>query len=999
MALNKQNLAIPFSTGIDTKTDPLQVMPTNLIDLQNAVFTLDKRLTKRNGFSTLTSLPDSTYPTTLTTFAGNLTAIGNSLQAYNESNATWVNHGRFQPVQLSVLPIVRASSGQSAVDIATNNKLLLTVYDDSVLNYVYQVSDVNTGQILIAPTALPSGASQARAFAIGSFLLITFLISISATPTLQYIAINVEDLSVDSAVTISSQVYSTSTGYDGVVNDNNLYMAWNASDSGGAIRLIVINQYLAKSSVKALASAVGNLISLAANSTYISLTYYTSSGTTIYQAFFNPILNQSGSTNTIDTSSTIVRLTSTIDSSSTVAIYYEIPDTYVFDTDIPSHYIKSNTCTSGGTVGTPAIIVRSVGLASKAFTVNGTDYMLAAYQGQYQPAYFLIDDTGFVCARIALSNGGGYATTQVLCNPSYNGNVAQMAYLYKDLLESVATNSNSPTISPGSNIYTQTGVNLVTFNLAGTNLVTAEIGNNLNIAGGFLWAYDGALINEQGFHLWPENLECEQSTGGHMADQTYYYQVTYEWTDAQGNLIRSAPSIPLEWVVTGGSGNASVKIFIPTLRLTYKPDVRIVIYRWSTGQQNFYQVTSITSPTLNDKTVNYITYTDTLADGSILGNNLLYTTGGVVENIPGPACSNLGLFGSRLMVVDSEDQNLLWYSKQVIESTPVEMSDLFTIYTAPTLSSQGSTGPTLAVSAMDDKFIAFKENAIYYINGTGPDNTGANNDFSSPTFITSTVGCANQPSIVFTPMGLIFESDKGQWLLGRDLSTSYIGAAVEKFNADFVSSSVGIPGTNQVRLCLNNNLVLMYDYYYQRWATFTNIDAISSCIYQGLHTYLDSYGNVLQETPGQYLDNTNPVLMAFTTAWMNLMSLQGFQRAYMVYILGNYISPHKLNVSISYDYANGPSQAVLIDPSNYAGTWGSDPYWGQSQVWGGASTLEQWRIFLNQQKMQAFQVTVQEQFDPSYNTVPGAGLTISGLNLVVGSKKGYVPLPAAQSVG
>src|ERR1700744_6308618 len=186
-----------------------------------------------------------------------------------------------------------------------------------------------------------------------------------------------------------------------------------------------------------------------------------------------------------------------------------------------------------------------------------------------------------------------------------------------------------------------------------------------------------------------------------------------------------------------------------------------------------------------------MTWTDTLGDSATFpaGNNLIYTTGGVVEDIGGPASNVFALFDTRLWVLDAEDPNLWWYSKQVIEGTPVEMSDLLTFYVAPSTSSQASTGPTTAAAPMDDKLIMFKgnpnyQNAIYYINGTGPDNTGANNQYSEPIFITAAVGCNNQRSIVLTPPGLMFQSGQGIWLLGRDLSTNYIGAPVEAYNSD-----------------------------------------------------------------------------------------------------------------------------------------------------------------------------------------------------------------------
>ena len=189
---------------------------------------------------------------------------------------------------------------------------------------------------------------------------------------------------------------------------------------------------------------------------------------------------------------------------------------------------------------------------------------------------------------------------------------------------------------------------------------------------------------EQNFFLYPDSIEVAGSgTSGSMSAQQYYYQATYEWTDNQGNAYRSAPSIPVTVTLTS---DTSVLINIPTLRLTYKTanPVKTVIYRWSVAQQVYYQVTSITAPLLNNTTVDQVSYTDTASDATILGNNIIYTNGGVVEDTNGPASNIFTLFDTRFWLVDAEDPNLLWFSKQVIENTPVEMSDLFTFYVAPT---------------------------------------------------------------------------------------------------------------------------------------------------------------------------------------------------------------------------------------------------------------------------------------------------------------------------
>jgi hypothetical protein len=219
-----------------------------------------------------------------------------------------------------------------------------------------------------------------------------------------------------------------------------------------------------------------------------------------------------------------------------------------------------------------------------------------------------------------------------------------------------------------------------------------------------------------------------------------------------------------------------------------------------------------------------------------------------------------------------------------------------------------------------------------------------------------------------------------------------------------ILSAVNVPQTNQVRFILSTGQTLMYDYFYQQWGTFVNVPGVSSCIYQGVHTYINANGLVYKEKPGSYLDDTNPVLLNFKTGWINLAGLQGYQRAFFFYLLGKYYSPHKLLLNISYDYAPGPSQSTLITPTNYSPAYGgngsdsANPY-GQEETYGGPSDVEQWRIFLSQQRCQAFQIELNEIYDPSFGVSAGAGLTLSGINCIVGIKSGFTTIAAKNSIG
>lgn len=1012
MPLQKQSVNIDFSQGLETKTDPFQIPIGKFARLQNSVFTTGRRLQKRNGYALLSALPDSSsfY---LTTFSGNLTALGTTIQAYNSGSKTWVSKGDRLSVDLDVLPLVRTNTNQSQADsVVAPNGLVCTVYTDQIPSggsttnvYKYVIADSVTGQNIVAPTAIPvsSGAitNAPRVFLLGNYFVIVFTNLITATNHLQYVAISTINTSSVTANTDISALYTPSTklAFDGFVVNNSLYLAWNGSDVGGAIRMTYIDAQLNQHGTKVFTGRTAEIMSVCADSTgttpVVYAAFYESSGPTGYVLAVNQQLDTILSPTQWLSSGSIKNVTSSA-KSGVCTIFYEVVNAYTYDGTIATDYINKKTVTQAGTVSSASTVVRSVGLASKSFIVNGVIYALTVYSSPNQSSYFLIDSSGNVVAKLAYSNGDGYKATG-LPNVTITDNVVQIAYLIKDQVQPV---NKTQGVSSSGAVYAQLGVNLVDFTIGTNSTTSSEIGQNLNISGGFLWGYDGYQAVENGFFLWPDSVKVTTATGsGSITAQQYYYVATYEWSDNQGNLYRSAPSIPVS--ITTSTPSSTNTIYVPTLRLTHKTanPVKIVLYRWSAAQQTYYQATSILVPVLNDTTVDYVTITDTQADSSIIGNNILYTTGGVVENIGGPPTSNVTLYRSRLFAIDSENRNLLWYSKQVLEATPVEMSDLFTIFVAPTTGAEDSTGTMRAISAMDDKLVIFKRDAIYYLTGNGPDATGANNDFSEPVFITSTVGCANQQSIVFIPQGLMFQSDKGIWLLGRDLSTTYIGAPVEAFNSFTVLSAVNVPNANQVRFTLDNGMTLMYDYYYNQWGTFTGVSAVASTIYQNLHTYINSYGQAYQENPGSYLDGAKPVLMSFTTGWLNPAGLQGFIRAYKFYFLGTYISPHKLTVSVGYDYGPGPSQQVVVSPDNYSGTYGTDPLYGDSSAYGGVSQLENWEINLVQQKCKAFQISIDETYDPSLGAAAGAGLTLSGLNLVVGVKATYPRIRDAHSTG
>lgn len=1152
MPLQKQSIPINFKKGLDLKTDPFQLSPDNFLNLTNSVFTTTGRLTKRNGY-TNTPFQNTTLSAsvnTLTTFNGNLTATGQYLFAFSEDTDQWLSKGNIHPIQLNTQPIVRMNTAQSAPDAAIANGMVCTSYSDSGQAY-YVITDVTTGQQLISRQQLSTNALYPRAFVLGNYFIVTFLNS--AGTTIDGVGIPLNNIENPTGIlSIATGVSGVTAGYDGVIANDFLFLAYSGTST--TIKLAYINSSLNSSAVVDIPSQSADLMSLSNDVGKSRLFLNWWNGTNIYSAAFDYTLTQRMAVTEIAASVDIAEITA-YSNNGTSTVFYENINNYGYDSSIRTDYISSNTVslpssgTGTGTIGTPGIVIRSLGLASKAYSNDGVIYMLAAYDSPEQSSYFLIDSSGNCYMRLAYSNGGGYVASQVLPNVSYYDSSYYIPYLLNDFLVSVNKGLNLSTSpvsaqTPASSIFTQQGVSLAQIGMSTSQQHSSEISGTLNLTGGLLWEYDGVKPVENNFNYWPDSVEI--SVGGSFigtlnntttissvtsfsnlevgmpiagigipasttivsldpgastmtisnaatsaglsliaygyltAGETYFYQFTYEWTNNQGNIERSAPSIPVSqtiltapssftantnnnntltsvsslsglqvgqlmnygtgsgltgavWIIAidttantvtlsqnSSTSNSGIDFYpitimsntlnVPTDRVTYKvtPNpIRIVGYRWGSDQQIYYQFTNLFNPTLNSTTVDYESIIDTNADAQILGNPIIYTNGGVVEDIAAPASIDSALFDTRLWLVDAEDQNLMWFSKQCIEDVPVEMSDLLTFYVAPSTSAQGSTGYITAIYPMDDKLIIFKKDAAYYINGTGPDNTGSNSQYSQPIFITSAVGCDNPDSIVLTPQGLMFQSDKGIWLLGRDLSTNYIGASVEVYNNITVLSATAIPATTQVRFILEGGTTLMYDYFFNEWGTHTNVSAISSTLYQNLHTYLNSYGQVYQENPGNYLDGTEPVLMSLTTAWINLSGLQGFERFYFANLVGTYFSPFILDVSFAYNYNPSPVQTIQVRPDNYTVPWGDEAFWGSGGAWGSdddpgyasAANVFTARMFPEIQKCQSFQLNIQEVFDPTIGASPGEGLTLSGLLLTIGSKRGYRTQSAKRSFG
>lgn len=161
----------------------------------------------------------------------------------------------------------------------------------------------------------------------------------------------------------------------------------------------------------------------------------------------------------------------------------------------------------------------------------------------------------------------------------------------------------------------------------------------------------------------------------------------------------------------------------------------------------------------------------------ILSQPYLYTAGGVLDNVAPPGCKSMCIHQNRLVIGGADDPTVVWFSKQLSPTDAPGFNDLLTI-------SIEQGGAVTGLASMNSNLIVFKRNTIFVIAGTMPDDTGNANGLAEPVQLQSGIGCTDHRSIIETPVGVFFRSERGLELLTPSLQVVAIGdKVVDSLNA------------------------------------------------------------------------------------------------------------------------------------------------------------------------------------------------------------------------
>lgn len=1034
--LEERVIPVDFGQGVDTKTDSKQVVAGKFLRLENGVFTAPKRVAKRNGYAALTSGiaggSSLSSPKLLTDFNDELVCADSGyLYAYSASATKWINRGPYTSVEHSRKVIDQKYAATGFADCAVLNNYVLYVWSacnipssGTASNYVLaSVLDTSTntwldqGHILFsdAPGFSATAGNVKAVLMGGSQLAVFYWKGTTQTVVCQTVTIASGAVTYGTATAVTTNL--TTGGTYGTSSFDVM-----ATSTGAAI----IYQYAAAGvNAGVQVSTISTVPAVVASVQFASANYVSPVHVNVDSANGNIWAYWCESTGGFAALATSLIKYAVVDSSlasvlaATTAATFGAPlfvptnlsalktsttgQTLYFGyyaaTAATVHYVdvlKYVTLTSAGVAGTVTTLANGVTPISRVITNGSNNYVVAEYRGTVasngttggsiaQPTFFLLwlNSTAtyppvvgrfeYGTVRTLAMSGGFYLGRRIQSVPNLILLSGQKyLFTYGAAVQEFQGDSFASVSDSLSGIF------MASLDFNGSNAYQDRKAGDLAILNGScLHNYDGQTCNEFHFHLIPELTTLGQTINGSIADGDYSYLVIFQWIDAQGNLHQSAPSEALSITVAAGGGTAAVIVAVGGAYLTQKTGVSAAIYRTEDGGAVYHLVSNPLYPLTVDPTAAYFTFTDTLADSSIVGNPEPYTFPGspVLENGTPPPSMLMLSRNNRLWFVNAED-GTVWFTKSFSAGNGLSPSPFLTQQIDKKL------GATTALAEMDDKLVYLKSAGFCVQSGDGPDDTGAGSTLSQLQFVPSDVGCDQSKSVIVSPDGVMFHSPNGIYLFSRSSGVSYIGAEVESYNSQTITAATFVPGKSQIRFLCSSGKTLVYDYIFKQWSTFTNHTGAAAANFQSLYCYVTTAGTVFQESTTTYLDNATAYALLAQTSWLHLGSVQGFQRVRRLALLGDFANgssaSHKVQISAAYDFSTTFGTAIAF-------TFGA----------ASGSGVFQYRERLPQQKCDAVSLLIEEVTTSN----SGEYIDLSNISFEAAIKRGVNKLGAAYSVG
>lgn len=989
-----QTASVPFAVGLQTKQADAAIPVEALSKLENGAFTKTGSVRKRAGYEELLGNTATSVvagdPRGLMSWADTLIQVTDYRVYSQDDHELWADRGPYLGLTASAREVAHANKNQTAADVAVANDIAVVVWKYATDSLYFQCFDANTYAPLSAVTALATAnADHPSAVAVNGTVLLCYTDTSADAVKARLIQTSSLQASVATANTVTLAGDLTTTTRRWAICAGATGEAWLAWQTDGSAALAAGIGLARINSAGEQVTAVlvdddvptcrpGICYDPASTKVLVAWTKASFHG---YREFTTQPLAAVDATQEV-AASAVDRV-----ACGPGVAAYETLGSPVSDSSVKFYNVATTTATT----------VQHCHLASHGWRPFNKTTFVVGHQSRtsVQSAYYIYTYDGECSGVLESGLANNRLSTDELAH--YSDGFMALGFRRRLSLDNFVAQ------------YAHTGIRLHKFR--DDKFSSAEFGKSTYFSGCQLWQFDGAATFEAGFHMYPDvlgtDLASTDANGQNiLTAKQHNYRFYYEWYTAEGELIRSA-YMQRSITTNFASGEGKVTITIPKLRHTLKSathgraaEVSVVVYRDAadSGGTVFFRVSSPDPSTAgsdngylaNAFTSGNLTFVDNIADGTASGQLETFERDWGSEAI----LINASVPGPELVVANADR---LFLAGGGIPRGVVLPSKTFEPEIAAGFPQELQLNPVGAdvtgLANINGTIVIFTEDQIFGAPGPGQDNTGGGSPYV-PERITADVGCISPGSVVEYPVGLLFQTSKGIYGLNQDFALDYVGAPVERYNAQNITAAHTVPDTNQVILLSDDGVTLMYDYLYGQWGTFTHHEGVSACRYGDDYAYMRTDGAVWKRTPSAYTDAGSPVILKVRTGRFRPNGLQGWFKLRTVSILGEYKSPHSLRVRLFYDREQSHTSERVFDvmsvlPEDAFGD--GDPF-GDEDWFGGDNGVQDYNFLVESKRMKCSQFAI--EFSDIISESAGASFELTELLIEFSVERGPNRMPA-----
>lgn len=350
------------------------------------------------------------------------------------------------------------------------------------------------------------------------------------------------------------------------------------------------------------------------------------------------------------------------------------------------------------------------------------------------------------------------------------------------------------------------------------------------------------------------------------------------------------------------------------------------------------------------------------SETDLVGNRIADISGGALYPEPAGAIRAITQWKSRTAAVMVDQGTVIKFN------TPTNAPQ-GTVFASGLEVDVGTDGGDItALGAMDHTLYIFKRNSILTLSGDPPGATGENGTLSEATVLRNGMGCIDPRAVILTPRGLMFASQTGFHIIGRNQEWQFIGEGPYDVRGTKVTGMTVDETQCEVYVAYGSSGVWVYNYESQQWYNWALTQTVQgAAIHAGKLTVSTSsgYGNY-QKT--QLFDRTfdsfggatsTGIQQRYKTGWLRPDHIRGFQRLRRIYLAAQALQGSTLQLKVYVDYGINAVETHTL------------PFTQGNNV--------QFDIHLATQKCEA----IAFEF-----IVPAASLVLSGATLELGVKQG-----------